>query len=69
MDRSSQLAKLVERCPWCGGRVQIVRASEPGEITLIACNGTPSGDSPCTWSVHGAEADAALEAAYAKRPA
>jgi hypothetical protein len=69
MDTEAELRKSLERCPWCGGRVQIIEASEPGELTLIACSGTACGSEPCSWSLTGGDADKALAAGKRKRTA
>lgn len=69
MDRDAELRKVLERCPWCGGRVQIIQASEPGELTLIACAGTVFGELSCHWSINGADADRAIATMTLKRPA
>ena len=63
VDRANAIAKMAERCPWCGGRVTTETASEPGELTLIRCNGSVFGDLPCKWSVSGDDALRILDAA------
>lgn len=60
MDREAELRKDLERCPWCGGKVQIIVANEPGEMSLVACAGTVYGDLACTWQMTGQEADKAI---------
>lgn len=59
MDREAELRSL-ERCPWCGGRVQIIQATEPGDVTLLACSGSVFGDFACTWKMTGQDADKAI---------
>jgi hypothetical protein len=69
MDREAELRMSLERCPWCGGRVQIILAEEPGELTLISCAGTPFGDVACKWSMTGQDADKAIASVKLKQTA
>jgi hypothetical protein len=69
MDREAELRRSLERCPWCGGRVSIILAGEPGELTLVSCAGTDFGDLACKWSMTGQDADKAVASVKLKQTA
>lgn len=40
--------------------MQIIQATEPGDVTLLACSGSVFGDFACTWKMTGQDADKAI---------